>query len=201
MQIALSKDSDVPLKQQLAEQIVFQITTGQLRAGDELPSVRALGRISKVHHNTVSEAYQELAKRGWITRRPGSRLVVGKLSAVPEEELAGLDELINETIIRARDMGYTLQALRARVRERLLEQPPDHVLVVEREAGLRELISREVQEALRCPTRNCSFEELAREPGLAIWCTGRSSQPPHSNREALRRPEQAARRNHLFGSG
>ena len=60
MQIVLSKDSDVPLRQQLAEQIVFLITTGQLQAGAELPSVRALGRLSKVHHNTVSEAYQDL---------------------------------------------------------------------------------------------------------------------------------------------
>jgi GntR family transcriptional regulator / MocR family aminotransferase len=57
MQIALSKTSDVPLRQQLTEQIVFLITTGQLHLGEELPSVRALARMSKVHHNTVSEAY------------------------------------------------------------------------------------------------------------------------------------------------
>jgi Bacterial regulatory proteins, gntR family len=50
MQISLSKNSDVPLRQQLAEQIVFLITTGQLRAGEELPSVRALARRVKVHH-------------------------------------------------------------------------------------------------------------------------------------------------------
>ena len=68
MQIVVSKDSDVPLRQQLAEQIVFLITTGQLQAGAELPSVRALGRLSKVHHNTVSEAYQDLVRRGWLTR-------------------------------------------------------------------------------------------------------------------------------------
>jgi DNA-binding transcriptional regulator YhcF (GntR family) len=71
MQIVLSKDSDVPLRQQLAEQIVFLITTGQLQAGEALPSVRALGRQSKVHHNTVSEAYQDLVRRGWLTRRRG----------------------------------------------------------------------------------------------------------------------------------
>ena len=64
MQIVLSKDSDVPLRQQLADQIVFLITTGQLQAGEALPSVRALGRQSKVHHNTVSEAYQDLGAPG-----------------------------------------------------------------------------------------------------------------------------------------
>ena len=109
MQIALSKNSDVPLRQQLAEQIVFLITTGQLRAGENLPSVRALARQSKVHHNTVSEAYQELVRRGWLTRRRGTQLVVGTSSGAPLVKTHTLDELINETIQRAREMGFTLQ--------------------------------------------------------------------------------------------
>ncbi len=168
MQIALSKDSDVPLKQQLTEQIVFLITTGQLNAGDELPSVRALGRQSKVHHNTVSEAYQELVRRGWLTRRPGSRLVVGKSLGKPSMGTHDLDDLINYSIQRARRMGYDLQALRLRVRERLLAEPPDHLLVVEQEPGLREIIRREVHESLSWPARSCSYDEFVKEPGLAI---------------------------------
>src|SRR5579859_8156874 len=126
MQIALSKNSDVPLKQQLAEQIVFLITTGQLRAGEALPSVRALARQSKVHHNTVSEAYQQLVRRGWVTRRRGTQLVVGTNSGAPLVKPHTLDELINESIDRAKEMGYTLQALRQKVLERLMAQPPDH---------------------------------------------------------------------------
>lgn len=168
MQIVLSKDSDVPLRQQLAEQIVFLITTGQLQAGAELPSVRALGRLSKVHHNTVSEAYQDLVRRGWLTRRRGSRLVVGTELAAASTKLSGLDDLINETIQRARDMGYTLQALRMRVRERLLDQPPDHLLVVEEEPGLRQIICKELHENLGWPALGCSPEDFARESGLAI---------------------------------
>ncbi len=168
MQIALSKESDVPLKQQLAEQIIFLITTGQLNAGDELPSVRALGRQSKVHHNTVSEAYQELVRRGWLTRRPGSRLVVGKETGKPALGTHDLDDLINYSIQRARRMGYDLQALRVRVRERLLAEPPDHLLVVEQEPGLREIIRREVAEGLGWAAQSCSYDEFVKEPGLAI---------------------------------
>jgi DNA-binding transcriptional regulator YhcF (GntR family) len=168
MQIALSKKSDVPLRQQLAEQVVFLITTGQLRAGEELPSVRTLARQSKVHHNTVSEAYQDLVRRGWLTRRPGSRLVVGTASGAPLVEPHDLDELINESIQRARNMGFTLQALRQRVRKRLLAQPPDHLLVVEQEPGLREIMQAEVRERVGWPTDGCSFEGLTNEPGLAI---------------------------------
>lgn len=173
MQIALSKKSDVPLRQQLAEQIVFLITTGQLQAGEELPSVRALARQSKVHHNTVSEAYKELVRRGWLTRRRGSRLVVGTDNGTARAELRdlnklGLDDVINETIGRARGLGYSLQALRQRVRERLMAQPPDHLLVVEDEPGLRAILEAEIRESLRCPVEGCSPEEFAREPGLTI---------------------------------
>lgn len=168
MQIVLSKKSEIPLRQQLAEQIVFLITTGQLQAGEELPSVRALARQSMVHHNTVSEAYQDLVRRGWLTRRHGSRLLVGTGSAEPSVTAHGLDELINESIQRARNMGYTLQALRQRVRERLLAQPPDHLLVVEQEPGLRKIMRAEVRERLGWLAEGCSFEEFAKEPGLAI---------------------------------
>lgn len=168
MQIALSKKSNVPLRQQLAEQVVFLITTGQLQAGKELPSVRALARQNKVHHNTVSEAYQDLVRRGWLTRRHGSRLVVGTRSGSPLVEPHDLDELINESIQRARNMGYTLQALRQRVRERLMAQPPDHLLVVEQEPGLREIMQAEVRKRSGWSVEGCSFEDLSNEPGLAI---------------------------------
>jgi GntR family transcriptional regulator len=168
MQIVLSKKSDVSLRQQLAEQIVFFITTGQLQAGEELPSVRAFARQSKVHHNTVSEAYQDLVRRGWLTRRRGSKLVVGTRSGEPLVTPHDLDELINESIQRARNIGYTLQALRQRVRERLLAQPPDHLLVVEQESGLREIMKVEVRKRLGWIAEGCSLEEFTKEPGLAI---------------------------------
>jgi DNA-binding transcriptional regulator YhcF (GntR family) len=168
MQISLSKNSDVPLRQQLAEQIVFLITTGQLRAGEQLPSVRSLARRVKVHHNTVSEAYQDLVRRDWVTRQRGSRLIVGARKDLSQQSPSGLDELINESIQRAKQMGYSLQALTECVRHRLLAEPADHFLVVEEEPGLREVIRHEVQEKLGWPVESCSPEQFAKEPGLAV---------------------------------
>jgi GntR family transcriptional regulator len=166
MKISLSKDSDVPLRHQLAEQIVFLITTGQLRTGQQLPSVRALARRVKVHHNTVSEAYQELVRRHWLTRHHGSRLIVGAGTRLKSP--SSLDELINESIQRAKEMGYSLQALTERVRDRLLAQPPDHILVVEQEPGLREIIRLEIQGKLNWPVECCSPEQFAKDPNLAV---------------------------------
>jgi GntR family transcriptional regulator len=168
MNISLSQDSDVPLRHQLSEQIVFLITTGELRAGEEMPSVRALARRTNVHHNTVSKAYQELVRREWLTRKPGSRLVVRTPTSQDQQLDSGIDDLINETIRRGRSLGYSLQALRDRVRERLLAEPADHLLVVEREAGLREIIQHEMEQKFDWRVECCSHTELVREPGLAI---------------------------------
>jgi hypothetical protein len=116
----------------------------------------------------VSEAYQDLVRRNWLTRRHGRRLTVGANSGANLRVHPSLDELINESIQRAKDLGYSLQALRERVRERLLAQPPDHILVVEEESGLRSIIQQEVRGELGWPVETCSWEQFANEPGLGI---------------------------------
>lgn len=168
MEIRLSRESEVPLRRQLAEQIVFLIGVGKLRPGEQLPSVRELARRLKIHHNTVSEAYQALVRRTWLVRQRGSRLVVGSrdLRRAPRAG-DGLDEVINAAMRRAREEGYTLKQLRERVKKRLVARRPDHILLVDREPGFREIMRQEIGEALGWPVRSCSQEELAKEPALA----------------------------------
>lgn len=169
MDIQISKESEVPLRRQLAEQIVLLIATEKLKPAQALPSVRELARRLKIHHNTVSQAYQDLVRRNWLVRRRGAHLVVRSPQNVPRPARPeDLDDLINPVIELARERGYSLQALRERVRERLLAQPPDHILVVEEEAGLRRLLAEEIRDALGCAVASCSREELAKEAGLAI---------------------------------
>src|SRR5688572_5907574 len=164
--IHIDSANDVPIRRQLAEQIIFLIATERLRDGELLPSVRELARRLKVHHNTVSEAYQDLVQRKWLERRRGSRLVV--LTRDVGAGAMTLDDLINRTIGTARENGYSLQQLRERVRERLLSEPPDHLLVVEQDEGLRDLIREELRAAVKCNVEGCTRENLEANPGLAI---------------------------------
>lgn len=168
MNISLSQNSDVPLRRQLSEQIVFLITTGELAPGEEMPSVRALARTAKVHHNTVSKAYQDLVLRRWLTRKHGSRLVVRVPAQQGPQPDAALDELINETVRRAKSRGYPLQALRQRVRERLLAEPADHILVIEDEPGLRAILRREMEEKTAWRVECCAESGLIEEPGIVM---------------------------------
>jgi GntR family transcriptional regulator len=169
MDIRISKESEIPLRQQLAEQIVFHIATGKLQPGQALPSVRELARRLKIHHNTVSEAYQDLVRRMWLVGHRGSRVTVrAQEEGTPPLGASGLDELINTLIRVAREQGHSLQSLRERVRERLLAEPPDHILVVEADEGLRRLLQEEIRAAIHWPVEACSRVELGEHPSLGI---------------------------------
>jgi DNA-binding transcriptional regulator YhcF (GntR family) len=169
MQIHISKQSDVPVREQIAQQIIFQIATEDLKPGEVLPSVRALARRLKIHHNTVSRVYSSLVRRSWLAHKKGSRVIVR-----PQDEFTritrvqNLDSMINAVIRVARDGGHSLQELRDRVRQRMLEQPPDHVLVIEDDEGLRELLEREIGTFVRWPLRGCSRAQLRDNRGLLV---------------------------------
>src|SRR5439155_2200930 len=59
MNLQISRESEVPIREQLAEQIVFLIVTEKLKPQEVLPSVRQLARRLKIHHNTVSHVYAD----------------------------------------------------------------------------------------------------------------------------------------------
>ena len=169
MEIRIDKLSEVPVRQQLAEQIIYLIATEKLKPGEVLPSVREFARRLKIHRNTVSQAYRDLKRRSWLVARRGSRVVV----RAPDTQRGAtdssdLDDLINATIRIAREHGYTLQMLRERVMDRLLAQAPDRILVVEEEPGLRSLLKEEIRALHYWAVEGCALRDLATDPGLAI---------------------------------
>ena len=70
--LLLHHSSPMPPYEQIRLQICTLIASGQLLAGDQLPSVRQLARDLGVAPNTVVRAYNELEREGWVvtsTRR------------------------------------------------------------------------------------------------------------------------------------
>lgn len=66
--------SDIPIYQQIRDQIVVGIAGGRLPPGERLPTVRALAEESGVNTMTVSKAYQLLKQEGYLKtdRRSGT---------------------------------------------------------------------------------------------------------------------------------
>jgi len=168
--IRIDASSEVPISEQLSEQIIFLIGRGELVAGDKLPSVRALGRLLNVHFNTVSHAYQDLERRGWLSTRRGGRVVVQpvRVARNRRRKLEELDDFIDHIIHLARERGVCLQRLRVRVRDRLLMEPPDHLLVVAPEKALGELMIEEIRQSTGQILAECPIADLQKNVGLAI---------------------------------
>lgn len=94
MVIAIKTDSEVPIYQQIRNQIVLGISDGRLSPGEQLPTVRGLAEEIGVNAMTVNKSYQLLKKEGYIyaDRRSGAKVCSRfaqnpELSAEAEEHL------------------------------------------------------------------------------------------------------------------
>lgn len=74
--LALDPDVAVPLHRQIERGLAAALHDGRLRAGDPLPSSRALAASLGVSRNTVNAALRELRAQGWITASPRGRTIV-----------------------------------------------------------------------------------------------------------------------------
>jgi GntR family transcriptional regulator len=166
LNIVLTRESEVPIRAQLALQIEVAIVTGRLAPGKKLPSVRELARRYGLHHNTAAAAYNDLTSRGLIEARRGSGIYVSKRSEPsPPETAREIDDLIASFLEIARARGYTAAEIRAAVTTWLERQPPDHVLIVEPAPDIRAILEHEIAGALPCPVRAVRPEALD-EPGV-----------------------------------
>ena len=166
--IRISKGTEVPVHEQVAAQLVFLIGTGTLKPGASLPSARDLARRLGIHRNTINRAYGDLILNELVEKRAGRRLVV---RASAPENLHGpkdLDDLVDAAVVGARQRGYSLQQLLERLHERLVAAPPDHLLVLSDEAGMRMLLPNELGQRFRNRVEACAPEELLASPKRTI---------------------------------
>jgi GntR family transcriptional regulator len=166
MQLWLSHGSEVSIREQLATQVVLAILSEDLAPGQRLPSTRELARRFHLHPNTISAGYRQLERDRWVEFRHGSGMYVrDKKPKRPLSSSLALDQLIANLFRSARDAGTPLGEVRARMRQWLELQPPDHFLVIEPTEELREILVAEMKKALTFRVEGCSLQEC-RVPGV-----------------------------------
>jgi len=169
MQVALDKNSNVSVRQQLITQIELLIATQELKPDEFLPSVTQLGRLLKIHRNTVAQVYNDLVRAGFLVGRRGTRLAVRKLDRpFPKGSGTGLDKVINDAIAAANKTGYSLLDFRSHVLQRFSNDLPASVLLVAVEARMGELVQAELTEVLPYRIQTCLWSEFALNPGMAV---------------------------------
>ena len=104
----------MPLYAQLQRGIQFAITTGKLRIGEQLPTVRQMAVDLKINANTVAKVYAELERSGIVETRRGvgtfvcARHFDRKQKRQQENELRNFADRV---IVEAAAMGFSLDDL------------------------------------------------------------------------------------------
>ena len=111
--------SNVAVYAQIENQVQFAIASGQLKAGDQLPSVRELSERLDVNPNTVAKAYRDLEVMGYLYTRRGMGVYINKgIEAKCREECRkSIVGRLYEVVADAQASGITPSGL-----EELLKQ-------------------------------------------------------------------------------
>ena len=184
MQLWFARGSEVSIREQLVTQVVLGILSDDLAPGQRLPSTRELARRFKLHPNTVSAGYRQLQQERWVEFRRGSGVYIA--AEKPEVVLSSavaLDQMIATLVRSARKSRVTLPALRARLRQWLELQPPDHFLLIEPDEELRRIVASEIQQQAAWPVQSCDLTDLpaALDGAIALALPNRAA----AVREAL----------------
>jgi GntR family transcriptional regulator len=119
MNFGIAPSDPTPIYRQIVEQVRRQIAGGQMRAGIELPSVRAVAQQHAINPMTVSKAYSLLEAEGLLERRRGMGMVVADHSG--QSDQAQLQDLLRPSLQaaaqQARQLGLSAQAALAQFEE------------------------------------------------------------------------------------
>ncbi len=158
MKIWLSKNSEVPIHEQITTQIILGVASGDLEIGQKLPGTREIARRYKIHANTVANAYRKLAAQGWLEFRKGSGFYVREAKTETIEN--SLDRLIAEFFQTAQKRGFSIDEIRERLAEVFAPEKANEILLIESDADFREILAEEIRQATGLKITETSFEEF-----------------------------------------
>lgn len=72
----INLQSDVAVFAQIENEVRFAIASGELKAGDKLPTVRAVAERLNINPNTVAKAYRDLEIMGLVYTRRGMGIFI-----------------------------------------------------------------------------------------------------------------------------
>ncbi len=112
----LDPQSKEPIFEQIQTQILRFIKAGILSPGDRLPSVRQLAQENGINPNTVSKAYIELEKNGYVYNLPKKGVYVSDINTHSRQQ-----EQISHILKPLKDSGIKKEEL-LEIIEKLYEE-------------------------------------------------------------------------------
>ena len=121
MEILISNASGLPIYEQITTQIKRKILSGELAAGEALPSIRALAKDLRISVITTKRAYDELEREGLACTVAGKGCFVAarnrewireELLRQIETHLEKIAELAAQANVSGEELCEMLRALR-----------------------------------------------------------------------------------------
>lgn len=114
MHIIINNSSMVPIYEQIMEQVKALIVSGELTAGQVLPSVRNLAKDLKISALTVKKAYDQLEEEGFTVTVHGKGTYVseGNAQRLLEEQRKEIETEFELAIQKGRRYNLSSEELR-----------------------------------------------------------------------------------------
>ena len=110
MNIILSNTDSAPIYEQITRQLRAKIVSGELAAGQALPSMRLLARELRISVITTKRAYEDLERDGFILTQQGRGSFVAEQNPalLREEHLKKVEDCLQGAVDAARlgGIGY-----------------------------------------------------------------------------------------------
>ena len=109
MDIIISNSSEIPIYEQIKEQIKSKIISNELKEGEILPSIRSLAKDLRCSVITTKNAYQELEQEGYVKKIPAKGIYVSKinLEIAKEEQLNKIQNLLDNVVLLSKQNNIT----------------------------------------------------------------------------------------------
>ncbi|MBR2283303.1 MAG: GntR family transcriptional regulator [Ruminococcus sp.] len=119
MNIVIKNRSDVPIYEQIEEQIRSQILTGRAEENEQLPSIRQLARDLKISVITTTRVYNDLAEDGFIISVAGKGYFVAPKNneLLRERMLYEMEAAIDKVVENGRNAGLSDEEIISFVRK------------------------------------------------------------------------------------
>jgi GntR family transcriptional regulator len=130
VQIHISPNDGVPIYLQIVNQVKYQVASGRLAPGVEMPSIRVLAEQLVVNPNTVARAYRELELAGVVAKRrtAGTYVSAAGSPLARRERVRILTERVDALLAEARQMNISTEEIVDLLQQRedaMNEQPTD----------------------------------------------------------------------------
>ncbi|GHV30844.1 GntR family transcriptional regulator [Spirochaetia bacterium] len=116
MLIKIESESQVPLFLQLRRQIVEGIVRGELKPGEQLPSVRQFAVDLGINFHTVNKAYSALEAEGFVKIYGRKGVVVAELPPYDTAFLQELEESLASLFLEAKGRGVAPELFETLIR-------------------------------------------------------------------------------------